>query len=244
MNSYRKLILVAITGLLWGSLAPAEESDKIAAIEERLSQLFAGQVPDRVSESPVTGLYEVTVGPQLFYVSADGRYLMQGTIIDLDTKQNITEPRKGEARLNAIDEVGEENMVVFTPEKVEHTVTVFTDIECGYCRKLHREIDQYLDEGIKIRYLMYPRAGVGSSAYEKAVSVWCSSDRNTWLTRAKQGEEVPHKECDNPVREQMLLGQLLGIQGTPALVTDSGQLIPGYVPAKRLASMLGEGDSS
>jgi thiol:disulfide interchange protein DsbC len=132
-------------------------------------------------------------------------------------------------------------MVVFPPAgPTKHTVTVFTDIDCGYCRKLHQEIADYNQQGIKVRYLMYPRAGVGSESYNKAVWVWCADDRQDAITRAKRGEEIPHKTCANPVKEQFELGQTLGVRGTPSIILENGQMVPGYVPAAQLAQMLDE----
>ena len=129
--------------------------------------------------------------------------------------------------------------MVFAPEKeVKHTISVFTDIDCGYCRKLHQEMAEYNKHGIKVRYLAYPRAGVGSEAYEKAVSVWCADDRQKAMTAAKTGGELKQKTCDNPVEAQFMLGQQLGISGTPALMLEDGQIFPGYVPADRLITML------
>lgn len=129
-------------------------------------------------------------------------------------------------------------MVIFAPAKYDHTVTVFTDTECGYCRKLHREIADYGAQGIRVRYVFFPRAGVGSGSYKEAVSVWCSDDRQRAMTEAKSGKKLAAKSCKNPVKKHMEVGELLGISGTPAIVLESGDLVPGYVPAKRLAEML------
>lgn len=219
------------------SLAMAEEAG-VAAFERIMAKLFPGQRPDAVAETPVKGIYEVVMGPRVFYLSADGRYLIRGDIIDLAEKRSITEPRQGQARIDAINEIGEQNMIIFSPQQFDHTVTVFTDIDCGYCRKLHREIDEYQRKGMRIRYLMYPRSGVDSDSYRKAVAVWCSGDRADSLTRAKRGEKVEGGGCEHPVKRHMLLGELLGIRGTPALVSDRGELLPGYVPAERLREHL------
>jgi hypothetical protein len=136
-------------------------------------------------------------------MSADGRYMLQGELVDVQNRVSLTEPRRRQVTRTVIDAVGEDNMIVFKPEKVEHVVTVFTDIDCGYCRKLHNEMDQYLDEGIEVRYMMFPRAGVGSESYKKAVAVWCAEDRNGALTDAKNGKAVEMKSCDNPIDQHM-----------------------------------------
>ena len=143
----------------------------------------------------------------------------------------------------ALAAASESNMIVFGPANAKMTVTVFTDIDCGYCRKLHGEIDGYLAEGIKVRYLFFPRSGVGTPSFDKAISVWCADDRKAALTDAKAGKSIPDKKCDNPVKEQMELGEKLGVSGTPAIILESGEMVPGYVPPKRLATMIKDGKS-
>jgi len=203
-----------------------------------LEKSLPGVKIDAVNPSEMTGLYEVVIGPRLFYVSADGRYMIQGDLIDLEAKKNLTEPKLAKARVDSIAKVGLDKMIVFKPDKPKYSVSVFTDIDCGYCRKLHSEIDQYMAEGIEIHYLFYPRAGKDSESYDKAVSVWCSDDRNKALTEAKKGKKIEAKTCDNPVLEHMALGTELGMRGTPLIVTEHGTPLPGYVPAKRLAQVL------
>jgi thiol:disulfide interchange protein DsbC len=129
-------------------------------------------------------------------------------------------------------------MLIFSPDKPTHTITVFTDIDCGYCRKLHHEMADYHAKGIRVRYLMFPRSGVNSPSYDKAVSVWCSEDRNDSLTKAKNGKDPAPRTCDNPVQNHMAMGRSIGVQGTPSIVFEDGRVIPGYVPAERLAAML------
>ncbi len=209
-----------------------------AKIKARMQKLLPEYKVDSIKETPVRGLYEVVMGPQVMYVSSDGRFMVQGRMIDLANREDLTEPRKAAARKQAVDKVGEDNMVIFAPAKYDHTVTVFTDIDCGYCRKLHREIKDYGAEGIRVRYVFFPRAGAGSDSYKEAVSVWCSDDRQKAMTEAKSGKKLAAKSCDNPVKKHMKLGELLGISGTPAIVLENGDMVPGYVPAKRLAALL------
>ena len=134
-------------------------------------------------------------------------------------------------------------MIIFQPEHSQYKVFVFTDIDCGYCRKLHSEIDQYMAEGITIQYLFFPRAGKGSESYKKAVSVWCSDDRNAALTAAKKGNKPEEKTCPNPVDAHMKLGTEFEARGTPMIVTEKGTIYPGYLPAKQLAEVLKEEQS-
>jgi thiol:disulfide interchange protein DsbC len=180
------LLLLALTGVNAG----AAESESQAAIRQSLGKVLPGVTPDEIRPSPMQGVSEVLVGPRLFYISNDGKYLLQGSLIDLETRRDISEERRKDIRLEAINKVGSDNMIVFPAEKERHTITVFTDIDCGYCRKLHKEIDQFNAEGITVRYLMFPRAGIDSPSYNKAVSVWCADDRRAALTHAKLGEEV------------------------------------------------------
>lgn len=229
---------VLLAGMVLAFAATPLFADADAKIKNRLSKLLPGEKIDSIHETPVKGLYEVLMGPQVIYVSGDGKYMVQGRMIDLETRSDLTEPRRADARKQAVDKIGEDNMVIFAPAKYDHTVTVFTDIDCGYCRKLHREMDAYGAEGIRVRYVFYPRAGLGSKSYKEAVSVWCADDRKQAMTDAKSGKSLQAKDCDNPVKDHMELGELLGVSGTPAIVLDSGEMVPGYVPAKRLAAIL------
>lgn len=242
----RKIPLVAAVLYTAGALAadPAPPAAPTPFKQPDLTQLQAalpGVKPDSVAPTAIPGLYEVVLGGQVMYLSADGRFAVQGDVVDLNARTNLTENRRGELRGKAIEAVGENNMVVFAPEgPTKYTVTVFTDIDCGYCRKMHSQIADYNKEGIKIRYLWFPREGVGSEAFDKAVAVACADNRQEALTRAKRGEKVESKTCDNPVQAQYELGQKLGIRGTPSLILESGEMLPGYVPPTQLAQMLAD----
>jgi thiol:disulfide interchange protein DsbC len=222
-----------------------------AGPEENIRAALVKVIPnvkiDNIAPAPVPGLYEVLVGSQLMYVTGDGHYFVDGRIVDLKTREDLTEPRLSQARKKLVDGVGEAQMVVFEPQgKAAHTVTVFTDIECGYCRKLHSQIADYGKEGIRVRYLFYPRAGKGSPAYQEAISVWCAGDaaaRRTALTEAKAGNAPKEQTCANPVDRHMEIGEELGLRGTPAIVLEDGEMIPGYVEPRRLAARL-NGDTT
>lgn len=228
----------AVACLGAGSAVAADSGSFEQQIRNSLQVLLPGVVPDSVAETPIPGLYEVMFGPRLMYITGDGRYVMQGSLIDLEKRENLTEPRLKTAKLKAIEAVGEDRMIIFGPPVAKHTVTVFTDVDCGYCRKLHSEIAQYNDLGIRVRYLMYPRAGEGSDSYKKMVSVWCADDRKAALTAAKKGKPIEPRTCDNPVDEDLALGRQFGLQGTPTIVLESGETIPGYVPASKLIKVL------
>ncbi|PWV59288.1 DsbC family protein [Plasticicumulans acidivorans] len=229
-----------LAGLALALATPLYAADQPAQPDmARLNALLQGNKPDSVQPSSIPGLYEVVIGSQLFYLSADGRFAMRGDIIDLDTQQNLTEARSNGLRAKVVNAVPESDMIVYTPEgKTRHTITVFTDIDCPYCSKLHSEMDRYLRAGIKVRYLAYPRSGLAGESYRKAVNVWCAADRKTAMTQAKAGQKLPAANCDNPVAREFNLGNQIGVQGTPAIVLESGEMVPGYVPAEKLAQLL------
>ncbi len=213
-------------------------SADVDKVRKSLSHSMPSIEIDSIEPSAITGLYEVIVDSNIFYVSTEGQYLIQGHMIDLKAREDLTEKKLGDLRKVALDKMGTGKMIVFKPEKSQHTVSVFTDIDCGYCRKLHAEMEKYLDNGITVQYLFYPRAGKGSDSYNKAVSVWCSADRNQALTDAKNGKNPEPKECDNPIDQHMSLAADFEVRGTPMIVTDKGTVFPGYVPADRLKKAL------
>lgn len=236
----RKSLFLLMMGFLgWQSGLLAEEIP--APLSESLAKIVPGTQPDRVSSSPIPGLYEVVFGPHIVYVSADGRYLVQGDVVDLEKRENLTAEKRKRARLEAVNGLGENSMIVFVPQKVKHTITVFTDIDCPYCAKLHREVGELNDLGVKVRYVAYPRAGIPSPSYDKTVSVWCADDPKKAIGDAKFGKPVPEKRCENPVKDHYALGQSVGVSGTPAIMLEDGELLPGYVPAKRLVRIIEAG---
>ena len=229
-------ILLLLAALLATSVAAAADD---LAEREALAAKLPGVSADDLRASPVPGLYEVTVGAQIVYVSADGRYLLNGSMIDLERKRNLTEERLATARAEWVQGLDEARMVIFEPEgRTRHTITVFTDIDCGYCRAMHREIDELLDAGVRVRYILYPRNGPDTPSAEKAEHVWCSPDRRDALTRAKAGETVRAPACENPVTANFALGRTVPVTGTPTLVTDGGDVSPGYLEPDALVAEL------
>jgi thiol:disulfide interchange protein DsbC len=236
MKNMKNITKIAALSLLGLALSDAN------ADENTVKQAMAKSMPsvkiDSVKPSVINGLYEVIVGANIIYVSDNGKYILQGHLIDVDARRDLTEEKLGDTRIQAIEKIGQNNMIVFKPKINKYKVSIFTDIDCGYCQKLHSEIDQYLAEGITVQYLFFPRAGKGSDSYNKAVSVWCSDDRNAALTSAKKGNVPASKSCDNPVDEHMQLGAEFDVKGTPMIVTEKGNIYPGYLPAKQLAEAL------
>ena len=236
----RTLIVVTALSLCAG-FAPAHAAGDVPpALSARLQALAPDMEPDHVLETGVSGMYEVRFGSIIVYLSGDGRHMLRGDLIDLEAGRNLTEVTRRSMRAETVGALGEANMVVFEADAVKHTVTVFTDVDCGYCARLHRQMADYNRLGISIRYTAFPRAGVGSDTWEKMVSVWCARDPHQAMTDAKAGVEIALARCDNPVRDQYEAGKAIGVTGTPAIVLESGELIPGYVPPEELASRLDE----
>jgi len=235
-----KSLIFLVFGVCIACFAGQAAADKgpNKAIAKAIEKALPDLKPDLIKPSLIPGLYEVVVGPKLFYVSQDGHYLIQGAMIDLKTTKNVTEPRVMEARINSLNKIGLNNMIIFKPKTTKHWAYVFTDIDCAYCRKLHSEIDQYMKAGIEIRYLFYPRAGMGSTSWGKAISVWCAKDRNDALTKAKKDQPIENKQCDNPVTEHHALGDALRAAGTPMIVTEKGNILAGYHNAEQLSKLL------
>jgi thiol:disulfide interchange protein DsbC len=235
-RSFAAAALMLVTGALCAA-APEE-----ATIRAAVAKAVPDAKIDSIQPSPIKGLYEVMLGGQIIYASADGRYYLNGHIFELPKLEDLTEPRLNAVRKHALDALGESQMIIFEPPAAtKHTITVFTDIDCGYCRKLHSQIAEYGKEGIRVRYVFFPRAGKGSPAYKEAISVWCAGDaaaRRAALTAAKAGQTIEEKTCDNPVDVHMALVDKFGLHGTPTIVTETGEMIGGYVEPKRLAAKL------
>ena len=216
--------------------APAKAAD--AAIRAAIAKKFPEMKVDDVRSTPMKDIYEVQMGGEIAYISADGKFLIAGDLYEIDSRTNLTESGRQKARMQALAKLDEKDMIVFTPAKVRHTITVFTDVECGYCRKLHSEIAQLTDRGVQVRYLAYPRAGPGTDDWAKMEAVWCSMDRKKAITDAKAGKAVKASQCATPVAKQYQLGEKLGVRGTPAIFTDSGEYIGGYLAPDQMIGRL------
>jgi thiol:disulfide interchange protein DsbC len=221
--------------LLAGGLQAAEP---LADARANIAKQLPGTRPDDVRATPVPGVYELTRGADIAYVTADAKYAFSGDLLNLDNNDNLTEAHRREVRAKLIGAIPESQMLVFGPRDPKYTVTVFTDVDCAYCRQLHSQIGEYNHLGIRVRYLFYPRTGPNTPSWTKAEEVWCSSNRNEALTQAKRGTRVTAKACSNPVARHYALGQDFALQGTPAIVLASGELISGYVTPDELAQHL------
>ena len=195
-----------------------------------------------IEDTPIKGVSEIIIetgrGGEVYYISSDGKFLLNGNMIDTTSRQDLTENKKSGIRKEIVSQFGKSERIDFFPDDMKHHLTVFTDIDCGYCRKLHNQIDDYNKLGIGISYLFYPRSGLNTPSYDKAVTVWCSKDQHSAMTNAKSGVTIETKKCDNPVSEHYKAGQAAGVTGTPAMVLDDGKLLPGYLPPDALLQKL------
>jgi thiol:disulfide interchange protein DsbC len=220
-------------------VAAADEAAELEHVRDKVSGIFKEIEPEHVRKSPVEGWYTIRKGAIIAYISSDGRHLLQGDLIDLDAEVNLSELDRNEARLDLLGAISTDDMIVFRPETVKYTVTVFTDIDCTYCRRFHSQIEDYLAQGIEVRYLLYPRNGPAAESWAKAEQVWCADDRNEALTLAKLGRQVETRSCDaSIVHKHYAAGQDVGLRGTPAIVLQDGTLVSGYLPPMELTQAL------
>lgn len=234
MKLITPLILISLLSVNAVSADPA--ADSVKKLTNALAVSMPNVKPSKISATPIEGLFEVVVGTQVVYMSDDARYMIDGDLFDLKTKKNVSEDAKSTIRLAALDNLGEENMLIYKPEKVKNVITVVTDIDCPYCRRLHNEIPDYLDNDVEVRYIFMPLKGAADM--KKTVSVWCSDDRHTSLDIAKAGGDIEAKTCKNPIKRHLKLARELGVRGTPAIVLEDGQMLPGYVPVDKLLAEL------
>ena len=243
LQSLREITVQAkwlLTLLAMMATASSGQENEALSKEELAATLPGVEVQD-INDTPIPGMYEVAVGPQVAYVSDDGRYFIQGDLYDLDSNQNLTEQRRARARVDVLAGIDPSTMIVFSPapEDLKHTVTVFTDIDCGYCRQLHREMDQVNALGIAVQYVSYPRTGPDTDSWDKADRVWCAPDRNTAFTEATLAGKLPEESCDaTPVAGHYDFGHLVGVRGTPTVLTDEGVHLGGYLAPQDLFAQL------
>lgn len=197
---------------------------------------------DKVRAAPIPGFREAIVQGQVVYVSDDGRYLFlpgpQGALYDVTAKKDLSEQSLAVVRKDLLKSIPVSERIVFSPPNPKYTVAIFTDVECGYCRKLHSEIAEYNRQGIAVQYLAFPRMGMGSEDHKKMISVWCAPDRRKALTDAKSDRPLPSRDCKNTVTMQYDIGQRAGLTGTPMIIAEDGTTVGGYLPPQRLREAL------
>lgn len=241
------LNMISTAALLASVLTPTKllsaTEDPASTIDTRTRQVIetrlAGVPISSISKTPVDGLYEIVSEGSIYYIDQTAEHLFDGSLIEISTRSNITSTRLGYLHSEVISQIDESQVLAFNPEDpINRTMTVFTDISCAYCRKFHSEIDDLLDEGIQVRYLLFPRAGLGSQAYKDLESVWCADDQQAAMTYAKAGNKVESRSCENPIEAHMALAEQVGLTGTPLIYLDNGQRIAGYQEADDLVDMI------
>lgn len=222
--------------------APNAPEVKPGSPEERardaIRKLNAQVQVDHIGPAPIPGFREAIVGGRTLYVSDDGRYMIQGSLYDMQARRDLSEEAIAKLRQDLLKTIPLGDRIVFAPPNPKHTVAVFTDVECGFCRKLHSQIAEYNREGIAVQYLAFPRMGLGSPDFQTMVNVWCAPDRKQALTDAKNDRKVPTRNCKNPVTMEYDVGQRVGLQGTPMIIAADGTAMPGYMPPKELRAAL------
>lgn len=222
------------------STARAADAEQ-AKLEASLHHLLPDLKVTSVNKTPIKGLYRVMLGTDLVYMTADGRYVLRGDLLDLKSRRNLSEEHRAAARVKALKALGLSKMISYAPKHAKHNIYVFTDVDCAYCRKLHQEVGLLNSSGIAVHYLAFPRAGIGSESYKKSVAIWCSADRKAALDEAKNGASMPTKTCKNPVKQEFELGKEMGVKGTPTIVLENGQIVDGYLPGPQLVAVVRAG---
>src|SRR5210317_554787 len=236
---FARTIAAALLLLLAAGVNAADVDPKLEAVRAKMSGMFEFIDPEHVNQSPMDGWYTIQKGSIVAYVSDDGRYLLQGDLIDLDNSVNLSEESRAESRRALMKSLDDKDAILFSPTETKYSVTVFTDVDCAYCRKLHSQIDEYMSQGIAVRYVLYPRNGPASRAWTTSEDVLCSRDRNGALTAAKLDREFQTSKCDaSMLTRHYTLGQEVGLSGTPAIVLEDGTLIGGYVTPTALGARL------
>jgi thiol:disulfide interchange protein DsbC len=239
------LILRILVGMLAGVLvvfplyaADSDSDPEHELIRQKIASLVE-DAPFEIKDGPINGVYEVLLGGQIIYVYQQGDHLLIGELYDTVNRVNYAEAAEQERVAGILAEIPTEDMIVFGPADAERHITVFTDVSCPYCRKLQEEVPTLTEAGLQVRYLAFPRAGIGSKDYNSMVSVWCSEDQQTAMSKAMEGAYAATLTCDNPVADQYELGGLAGVRGTPTIIVDDGTVIPGYMPAAEMLERMG-----
>ncbi len=236
MKSFALVALCVALGLSGAAQADAA-GDALAA---KLKKDMPGIPLTSVTPTPVAGIYEVVAGPDVIYMTGDGKYMFQGVLVDFEGRKNLTEARRTGIRADLLKQIKDEDTIVYAPMGTpKHTITIFTDPSCPYCRKMHAEVPELVKNGVKVRYVLYPRAGLDSPIGKTSIGIMCAKDPKAELDKSLAGQAVNLPVCDKHNLAKILeLGQVLGLEGTPYGVTDSGAVIGGYMPAAKLLEML------
>lgn len=239
---FRKFLMIALLALPAVALA---RGDVPQVVKKALAKVAPGATVTHIDKAPMPGFYQGLVQGRMVYVSDNGQYVMAGQLFDTRAVANLTEQRMNAIRLDTLARIPASERLVFAPPHPKYTVTVFTDVDCAYCRVFHQHIAQYNAEGIAVQYLFWPRTGIHSvpggeptPSYNRAVSVWCAKDRHKAFTVAMKGGAVAHATCTNPVAREYHLGESIGVDGTPTIVAGDGSVVGGYLPPRQLLQAL------
>lgn len=231
-------VTVLLTSLLLTLSVHAGEADQV---KQKLMQQIPELKDAQVSATPVTGLYQVQHGAFVFYASADGRHVLRGQLLDIGSKRNLTDEAVMKFRESEFGKLADKDTMIYLPQsgKFSHTITVFTDVDCPYCQKLHAQLPSLLAAGIRVRYVFFPRSGPNTPSYAKAVHAWCNQQQPGELEQLMKGATPAQlKSCDNPIQRHFDLAGSLGLAGTPSILLADGTLIPGLVPAEELIKLV------
>jgi thiol:disulfide interchange protein DsbC len=221
-----KNILLLITIMLLVSCAKKDEVN--VDIRETVSNAYPDVAIDEIKKID-DNFHEIIINKQIYYATNDGKYLIVGNVINLNTKESITENTKMNQRLSIIDSIDMKNFMIFKPKKTDHILTIFTDTSCPYCQKLHNEIPDLLENNIEIRYVLFSRNGNDVDAYQQLVSAWCSADKVDALEDLFAGDILDDiSNCENPIARNFDYAGSLSVEGTPTIFLEDGRIIPGY----------------
>ena len=233
----KRTLLVLATTIIAG----AAQAETIDELKSSLSDLVGPRGANAtIVESPMPGVYQADLGDRVVFITQKDNLMLLGDVYDTTRKVSLGQEIKQQKAIGVIDKMDEADMIVFEPAQTKRTMTVYTDVDCPYCRKLHEEVPTLLESGVKVRYLWYPRSGIGTPSYDKAVSIWCAKDQTAAMDDAKLHNKIAEEKCSpNPVADQYKSGQSVGVRGTPTIVLDDGTIIGGYMPAKSLLANMG-----
>lgn len=226
------------------AITPLQASDELDAVRAKMQTNLADIPIDHLGTTPVPGVFEVISEGEVYYVDSTVSFLFDGSMVDLKGRKNLTQLSMTAQNLRYIDAIGEQNMLIYNSTDKDSTrrISVFTDLDCPYCARLHNELEVLTDAGVTVRYLLFPRAGLNTPAHKKLENVWCASDQNAELTAAKKGAATSTATCDNPVEQHFALGRQLGLTATPMIFIDDGQRINGYLDAQTLLEVINESE--
>ena len=231
-----KNILLLITIMLLVSCAKRDEVD--LDIRKTVSNAYPDVDIDEIKKID-ENFHEIIINKQIYYATNDGKYLIVGNVINLNTKESITENTKMNQRLSIIDSMDMKNFMIFKPKKTDHILTIFTDTSCPYCQKLHNEIPDLLENNIEIRYVLFSRNGNDVDAYQQLVSAWCSADKVDALEDLFSGDILDDvSNCENPIARNFDYAGLLSVEGTPTIFLEDGRIIPGYQNYKNILAFI------